>query len=101
MLEETKPDLKLAFNKGYTPNGFAEKVYHLHIRYSGDWNELYFRDYLQMHDEVAAEYGKLKLHLAEQYKHDRDGYTNAKSDFVVKYTNLAKKEFSGRYKPIK
>jgi GrpB-like predicted nucleotidyltransferase (UPF0157 family) len=101
MSEETKPNLKLAFNKGYTLDGFAEKVYHLHVRYSGDWNEFYFRDYLQAHDEVAAEYGKLKLLLAEQYKHNRDGYTNAKSDFVLKYTNLARKEFPGRYKPIK
>jgi len=99
MLEETKPDLKLAFNKGYTPDGFTEKVYHLHVRYLGDWNELYFRDYLQAHDEVAAEYGKLKMRLAEQYKHDRDGYTNAKSDFVLKHTNLAREQFSGRYKP--
>lgn len=29
--------------KGYTPEGFAEKVYHLHVRYLGNWNELYFR----------------------------------------------------------
>jgi GrpB-like predicted nucleotidyltransferase (UPF0157 family) len=101
MSVETKPDLKLVFNKGYTPDGFIEKVYHLHVRYLDDWNELYFRDYLQAHDEVAAEYGKLKLHLAEQYKYDRDGYTNAKSDFVLKHTNLAREEFSGRYKPIK
>jgi GrpB-like predicted nucleotidyltransferase (UPF0157 family) len=100
MREETEPDWKLAFNKGYTPDGFAAKVYHLHVRYYGDWNELYFKDYLQAHAEVAAEYGRLKLRLAEKYHHNRDGYTSAKSDFILKYTNLAKKEFTGRYKPL-
>jgi len=55
-----EPDLKLAFNQGYTPAGFAEKVYHLHVRYYADWDELYFRDYLIAHKETANEYGKLK-----------------------------------------
>ncbi len=34
---------RLSFNKGYTENGFAEKVFHLHLRYIGDNDELYFR----------------------------------------------------------
>lgn len=101
MSEEIGTDLKLAFNKGYTPDGFAEKVYHLHVRYYGDWNELYFRDYLMAHSEIADEYGKLKLHLSREYRHDRDGYTNAKTAFIQKYTELARKEFAGRYKPGK
>lgn len=99
MAEESHPDLKLVFNKGYTPDGLAEKAYHLHVRYSGDWHELYFRDYLLAHDEIAAEYGKLKIRLAAQYKYDRDRYTNAKSDFILRYTNLAREEFTDRYKP--
>ena len=37
---------RLSFNKGYTENGFAERTFHLHLRYAGDNNELYFRDYL-------------------------------------------------------
>lgn len=28
----------------------------------------------------------------KEYEHDRDGYTNAKAEFVAKYTELAKKE---------
>lgn len=43
----------LDLNKGYTPAGFAEKVYHLHIKQYGDWDELYFRDYLQEHSDIA------------------------------------------------
>ncbi|MBN1969435.1 MAG: GrpB family protein, partial [Candidatus Delongbacteria bacterium] len=48
MFEENEPEFWLIFNKGYTPLGYAEKVYHLHIRFHRDWSELYFRDYLQL-----------------------------------------------------
>ena len=82
-----------SFNKGYTDKGFAEKVFHVHLRYYGDNNELYFRDYLNCHPDIAEEYERLKLSLLKKYEHDRDGYTNAKSEFVEKYTNLAKTEY--------
>lgn len=91
--------MSLSFVKGYTPDGFAEKVYHLHVKYLGNWNELYFRDYLIAHSNVTAEYGELKRCLREEYEHNRDGYTDAKSDFIVKYSNAAKQEFQNKYKP--
>lgn len=94
-----EPDLRLAFNKGYTPDGFAEKVYHLHIRYSGDWDELYFRDYLLDHPDVAIQYGNLKLSLWKEFEHNRDGYTAAKTEFITRYTQKAKCEYGGRYIP--
>lgn len=81
---------RISLNKGYTENGYAEKVFHLHIRSKGDADEIYFRDYLRVHPDIAKEYEQLKLRLSKVYKHDRDAYTNAKSDFVKKYTNLAK-----------
>lgn len=96
---ESKADLKMSFNKGYTQNGFAEKVFHLHVRFLGDWNELYFRDYLLIHKKIAEEYGKLKQELKEKYMHDRDGYTDAKTEFILKYTKIARKEFGDRYLP--
>lgn len=99
MSYEYKPEIKLAFNKGYTPYGFAEKVFHLHVRNYADWGELYFRDYLIIHKDVADEYGKLKLSLWKQYEHDRDGYTAAKTQFVKKYTQLAKMELENKYMP--
>ncbi len=86
----SKSKKRISFNKGYTENGFAEKVYHLHLRYKGDNDELYFRDYLIDNPEVAKEYEKLKLDLWKKYEHNRDGYTNAKTEFVQKYTEKAK-----------
>jgi len=93
--------MNMVFNKGYTKEGFAEKVYHLHVRHYDNWNELYFRDYLMEHEEIAKEYGKLKLRLIEKYEHDRDGYTDAKSDFILKHTEKAKEEYADKYNPRK
>ncbi|MFN2363133.1 MAG: GrpB family protein, partial [Halarsenatibacteraceae bacterium] len=99
MSYEKKPKLKITFNKGYTLDGFAEKVFHLHLRHLGDWDELYFRDYLIAHKELAKKYGKLKQRLKEQYQHNRDGYTEAKTEFINKWTEAARKEFPERYLP--
>lgn len=82
---------RISLNKGYTENGFAEKVFHIHIRLQGDVDEIYFRDYLNAHPDAAREYEQLKLSLCQIYKHNRDAYTEAKTDFVAKYTSLAKK----------
>ena len=59
----------ISFNKGYTENGFAEKVFHLHLRFIGDNDELYFRDYLIEHPDVASKYEKMKLKLWKEYEH--------------------------------
>lgn len=88
---------RISFNKGYTEHGFADKVFHLHLRYYGDHDELYFRDYLNDFIDVALQYEKMKRKLWKEYEHDRDGYTNAKSDFVKKYTSLAKAFYQNRY----
>jgi GrpB-like predicted nucleotidyltransferase (UPF0157 family) len=85
------PDDPLMFYKGYTPIGFAEKVFHIHVRYFGDWDELYFRDYLVAHTEIAAEYAALKSKLMQEFKHDRDGYTDAKGEFIRSVTEIARK----------
>lgn len=88
---------RISLNKGYTPDGFADKVYHLHIRFMGDHPELYFRDYLKEHQEVARAYETLKQKLQKKYEHDRDGYTNAKTAFVKKWTLEARKLYGDRY----
>lgn len=85
-------DTRISLNKGYTEAGFAEKVFHIHIRLVGDTDEIYFRDYLNSHPDVAKEYEALKLQLCKKYEHNRDAYTNAKTDFVNKYTELAKQD---------
>lgn len=81
-----------SYNKGYTPLGFADRVFHLHLREFGDCDEIFFRDYLLAHPEIAKEYEALKYSLLPLYRHDRDGYTAAKGAFVRKYTEIAKKD---------
>lgn len=85
-----------SFNKGYTNKGFAEKVFHLHLRYSGDNDEIYFRDYMNNNPTLAKEYEKLKLSLWKKYEHNRDAYTEAKSEFVSKYTKCAKEKYKDK-----
>ncbi|MDD4033570.1 MAG: GrpB family protein, partial [Bacteroidales bacterium] len=43
------PPPHMMFVKGYTPEGFRGQSYHLHVRYRGDWDEPYFRNYLSAH----------------------------------------------------
>ena len=90
-------DSRIDFNKGYTLQGFAERVFHLHLCYEGDNDELYFRDYLQANTAIAKEYERLKLDLWKQYEHDRNMYTSHKGDFVKQYTQKGKLLFTGRY----
>ena len=82
---------RMSFNRGYTPEGFADKVFHLHLRCAGDNDELYFRDYMNAHPELARQYEALKLSLWKRFEHHRDGYTDAKSAFVAAHTAAAKK----------
>ena len=88
---------RISFNKGYTPKGFAKKVFHLHLREYGDNDELYFRDYMNENPALARQYEELKLSLLKPYEHDRDGYTDAKSNFVNKYTAEAKAFYGEKY----
>ena len=93
----SRDENRISFNKGYTENGFAEKVFHLHLRHCGDNDELFFRDYLIAHPDIAREYEKLKLGLWKQYEHNRDGYTNAKTEFIQTHTQQAKNLYENRY----
>lgn len=88
---------RISFNRGYTKDGFADKVFHVHLRYAGDNDELYFRDYLNEHTQIAKEYEAIKLQLWKQFEHDRDAYTNAKTEFVRKWTSEAKKAYESKY----
>jgi GrpB-like predicted nucleotidyltransferase (UPF0157 family) len=90
--QSDKPDPKMMFMKGYTESGFKGQVYHLHIRYLGDWDEILFRDYLRSHYEALKEYQELKLSLLPVFKHNRDGYTASKGDFIQRITELARQE---------
>lgn len=86
-----------SYNKGYTPEGFAARVFHIHLRQAGDHDELYFRDWLYADRQAAEEYEQLKLRLWKAYEHDRDGYTAAKGEFVRRCTAAGRRAFEGRY----
>jgi GrpB-like predicted nucleotidyltransferase (UPF0157 family) len=80
----------MMFVKGYTPEGFKGQAFHLHVRYPGDWDEPYFCEYLRKHLQTAAEYVRLKKELACRFRNDRDGYTDAKTEFIKRVTALAR-----------
>lgn len=73
---------RMSFNKGYTPEGYADRVFHIHFHRVGDDDEILFRDYLLAHPEVAKDYETLKMSLLPEFRHDRDGYTAAKTGFI-------------------
>jgi GrpB-like predicted nucleotidyltransferase (UPF0157 family) len=90
--QPNKPPPHLFFMKGYTQEGFRGQVFHVHVRYRGDWDERYFRDYLIRHPDTAWEYGELKRQLKKQCEFDRDAYTERKGEFVHSVVKEARKE---------
>lgn len=96
-LRMSEEDSRISLNCGYTPDGFADEVFHLHIRRWGDNDELYFRDLLRDFPEEAKAYEQLKLGLWKRFEHDRDAYTNAKTDFIRERTLKARALYVGRY----
>jgi GrpB-like predicted nucleotidyltransferase (UPF0157 family) len=60
-------------------------THHVHVveATSGFWRRhIAFRDHLRAHPEAAAEYAALKRDLAARFGADREGYTEAKTDFI-------------------
>lgn len=78
----SESERRISFNKGYTPEGYAERVYHIHCCRTGDNDEILFRDYMLAHTDAAKAYDALKASLLPKYRTDRDGYTAAKSGFI-------------------
>jgi GrpB-like predicted nucleotidyltransferase (UPF0157 family) len=88
-LEAGMPERRY-FNKG--PQGNHR---HLHVvEMDGDfWQKhLAFRDYLRTHPQTAAAYAALKRDLAARYVADRDGYTDAKTEFIQSVVRVARGE---------
>lgn len=81
---------RMSFNKGYTINGYADRVFHVHIHLPGDNDEILFRDYLFTNANAAKEYENLKLSLLPNYINNRDGYTEAKSQFIQQILHLSR-----------
>lgn len=77
---------RMSFNKGYTPEGYASKVFHIHFHYLGDNKEITFRDYLRANPDATREYERLKIVLAAKFRNNRDAYTDGKTDFISSIT---------------
>ena len=67
------------------------RTHHVHVAPPGHrlWEGVAFRDYLRTHPTVGREYAELKHKLAEKFGADREGYTEAKTAFVHRITNMA------------
>ena len=76
-------------------NAVGVRTHHVHMieRDFEHWDRLLFRDYLIANPETAKEYETLKLTLARDYPNDRVGYTNGKTEFVVRVTQAAKEYY--------
>jgi GrpB-like predicted nucleotidyltransferase (UPF0157 family) len=64
----------------------SRRTHHLHLVPADSprfRDELAFRDFLRTHRDVAEEYGALKRRLAKGFEHDREAYTDAKSEFTI------------------
>jgi GrpB-like predicted nucleotidyltransferase (UPF0157 family) len=71
--------------KRYFREGAGQRRTHIHVRRAGSHAEqfaLLFRDYLRAHPEEARRYAELKYRLADQYRENREGYTEAKTPFI-------------------
>lgn len=77
----------MMFMKGYGPEGYlpGAQLYHLHMAPAGHpiSERVLFRDHLRLHPEAAAAYASLKLRLAAIHRHDREAYTQAKTEFIA------------------
>jgi GrpB-like predicted nucleotidyltransferase (UPF0157 family) len=73
----------------------GNRTHHIHMveDHFEHWERLLFRDYLIEHPKVAEEYGALKLKFSQVHQNDRVAYTEAKTDFVVRVTKIAKKYY--------
>jgi GrpB-like predicted nucleotidyltransferase (UPF0157 family) len=96
MYDQVNP-LKLIFNKVYSEEAMREKIFHLHVRHYGDWDELYFRDYLKEAKEIRQEYEEIKFTLSED-NNNRESYTKHRSKFIDEKTAQAREKYKDKYK---
>ncbi len=73
----------------------GNRTHHIHMverSFEHHWDRLLFRNYLIEHPDIAREYGEIKQRLGAEHHADRVAYTKAKSEFITRVTELAKKE---------
>ena len=89
-----KPELEADIpERRYFNKGPQSDHRHLHMVEvsSKFWrDQLVFRDYLRSYPEMAAAYADLKRNLAARFQTDREGYTEAKTEFVQSVLRMAR-----------
>jgi|GEM_PF-171604 len=93
-------EMDVSFCLGYTADGFAGDVFHLHMRKLGDPDELYFRDFLLESKAAQNEYVDIKRRLAVECRNDRDAYTAGKTDFIRQATAKMRLRIGGLYEGL-
>jgi GrpB-like predicted nucleotidyltransferase (UPF0157 family) len=70
----------------------GNRTHHIHMVEADfeHWDRLLFRDYLIERPDIAEQYRILKSNLARDYPNDRIAYTQGKTKFIVKVTQLAR-----------
>ena len=84
---------RISLNKGYREDGEEDQIFHIHLRRTGDVDEIYFRNALRKNPRMAKNYESLKEKLAEEFPESREDYIAGKSDFINKYTQMEKENF--------
>lgn len=82
-------------NRKFFVKGPEEKrTHHLNLVEAGSqtgWHDpILFRDYMNRNKTARDEYSQLKLKLAQQFPEDRESYTKAKEDFILKIIQEAR-----------
>jgi GrpB-like predicted nucleotidyltransferase (UPF0157 family)/ribosomal protein S18 acetylase RimI-like enzyme len=83
---------RMFFVKGLPPIGQG-RTHHVHIvgMACPQWlDKILFRDYLIAHPDIAQEYAALKRELAGLHTQDREKYTDAKTEFIMRILDLAR-----------
>jgi GrpB-like predicted nucleotidyltransferase (UPF0157 family) len=76
----------------------GHRTHHIHmVEHDFEhWERLLFRDYLIEHPDIAKEYERIKICLEKTFPKNRVAYTQAKTEFIVKATQIAKRHYNQR-----
>ena len=87
----------------YFRKGGDSRTHQIHAFESGDHNvlrHLVFRDYLIAHENIAKEYGALKMQIAKKCNHDIDKYCDDKDPFIKEHETKALSWFENSNRKI-
>lgn len=84
----------IGFYDDYIDKGNHEDIFHIHmVKINSDFwiNQLLFRDYLINNPKAKKEYENIKKSLAKKEWDSGNDYAEAKSEFIIKILEKAKK----------